>query len=130
MRLGYGYIGPKRVANAIAAAANIVSRVERAMVSEMRIELREVNKRTPKDRGYLEESNRIEGPERSGRSIRVYIRSGDERAWYALYVHEDLEAFHAIGQAKYLESVLFESAPYIMARIAARARLGGSDGAA
>jgi hypothetical protein len=39
---------------------------------------------------------------------------------YALIVHEDLEAFHRVGQAKYIESVLNESKRSMPARIAKR----------
>lgn len=42
---------------------------------------------------------------------------------YATYVHEDMEAHHTTGQAKFLESTLFESRPFIGGRIAQRAQL-------
>jgi hypothetical protein len=35
-------------------------------------------------------------------------------------VHEDLTALHKIGQAKYLESVIMESRPFMAARVARR----------
>jgi hypothetical protein len=105
------------------------SQSKRAISAELSIELREVDARTPVDKGNLKESNRIDGPTFEGNTLRAYIRSGDENAPYALYVHEDLEAFHRVGQAKYLESVLMESAPYLMARFAKRLRLGENVGA-
>jgi hypothetical protein len=37
-----------------------------------------------------------------------------------MIVHEDLDAFHKVGQAKYLESVIMESRGFIGARVARR----------
>lgn len=48
------------------------------------------------------------------------IVAGGPSAPYAIYVHEDLEAFHKVGQAKYIESVLMESRPFMAARVAKR----------
>jgi hypothetical protein len=50
------------------------------------------------------------------------ITVGGPSASYAIYVHENLENFHPIGQAKFLESVVLESAPFLGARIATRVR--------
>jgi hypothetical protein len=111
-------------ARLIDEASAFPGKVMKAMTKETEIELKEVNRRTPVEEGDLVESNRIDGPHQERNTIRIFIRSGDEKAFYALYVHEDLEAFHRVGQAKYLESVLFESAPYILGRIAARLGFG------
>lgn len=51
------------------------------------------------------------------------ITFGGEAEDYALIVHEDLEAHHATGQAKYLESVINESTPYMAERIGKRIQL-------
>jgi hypothetical protein len=55
----------------------------------------------------------------------VRMAFGGPAAPYAIKVHEDLEAFHRVGQAKFLESVLLESAPHLAQRVSRRIRLGG-----
>jgi len=42
---------------------------------------------------------------------------------YALYVHENLDADHHVGQAKFLESTINESRPYMPGRVAKRVSL-------
>ena len=42
---------------------------------------------------------------------------------YALYVHENLDADHHVGQAKFLESTINESRPYMPGRVAKRISL-------
>jgi hypothetical protein len=98
-------------------AKNYSPKVGGALLAEMGIELKEVNKRTPVDSGDLVKSERLEGPWERGKSISVLIVAD---APYAGYVHEDLEAFHKVGQAKFIESVLMESRPFIGARVAKR----------
>ena len=85
------------------------------------VELTECKKRTPVDTGALRASEHVEGPTREGRKVSVAIVAGGPAAPYALTVHEDLEANHPRGgQAKYIESTLNESAPYIGERVAKR----------
>lgn len=69
--------------------------------------------------GSLRASGQVHPPERNGRQVSVTLSFGNELVDYAVYVHEDLEAFHAMGQAKFLESTLNESAPFIADRVAA-----------
>lgn len=95
----------------------------RAVYQEALIEEKEVKRRTPVDKGVLRASIHVEGPERDGRMIRVYIVAGGPAEEYALIVHEDLEAFHKVGEAKYIERPLMESAPYMAGRIAKRVDL-------
>jgi hypothetical protein len=101
-------------------AKNYPIRVGNALYAEMGIELNEVIKRTPKDTGDLRSTEKRIGPSQQGNSITVLIVAGGPDAPYATIVHEDLEAFHRVGQAKYLESVIMESRPYIGARVARR----------
>jgi len=70
--------------------------------------------------GELRASEFVEGPTRQGGSVYTKILAGGPSAPYAIYVHEDLEAFHEVGQAKYIESVLLESRPYMAQRVARR----------
>jgi hypothetical protein len=101
-------------------AAKFPDRVGAAIYQEAQIEMTESKRRVPVDTGVLRASGRVSEPERSGRNISVMLSYGGAAEDYAIYVHENLEAFHRVGQAKYLESVLDESAPHMAARIAAR----------
>lgn len=95
-----------------------------ALFEEAEIEMTEAKERTPVDLGALKNSGTVHPPE-IGRTISVRLTFGNVAVDYAVYVHEDLEAFHRVGQAKYLESVLMESRPFLGARVARRVDLGG-----
>lgn len=95
----------------------------RALYQETQIETTEAKKRTPVDRGPLRASVHTEGPFRRGNMIWTQIVAGGPAAPYAVYVHEDLDAFHKVGQAKFIESVIMESRPYMAARVAKRMQL-------
>jgi hypothetical protein len=79
------------------------------------IEMNEMQKRVPFDTGELSNSGYITKPVWNGNRISAEMGF---RAAHAMVVHEDLEAFHPIGQAKYMESVLNESEPFFAARCA------------
>jgi len=91
--------------------------LKRALRNEARIELNEAIRRTPRKTGDLRDSAHLSDPEVDGRDISIQLIFS---MWYAVYVHEDLEADHPIGQAKFLESTLLESAPYMLDRFARR----------
>jgi hypothetical protein len=112
-------------------AINFGAAADEALRAEAEIEMTEAKKRCPvwnperpvpagHTPGQLRASGRVEGPSADGkdRSVRMVFGGGDID--YAVYVHEDLEAFHASGQAKFLESTLLESAPHMPNRVAAR----------
>jgi Bacteriophage HK97-gp10, putative tail-component len=94
--------------------------VSRALYQEVEVEVTECKRRTPVDTGNLRASIHQEGPERKGLRVVTAIVCGGPSAPYAVYVHEDLEAFHRVGQAKFIESVLLESRQYLAERIARR----------
>jgi len=96
--------------------------VSKAVRMEAEIEATESKRRTPVDLGNLKASIHVEGPEISGNQISATIAAGGPAAPYAVYVHEDLSAYHKVGQAKFIESTLKESAPFLPARIAKRLR--------
>jgi hypothetical protein len=97
--------------------------IKAAMKQEAEIEATESKRRTPVDLGNLRASIHVEGPEiDSGGNVSAAIVAGGPAAPYALFVHEDLEAYHKVGQAKFIESTLKESAPFLPARIAKRLR--------
>ncbi len=97
--------------------------VGRALYIETGIETTEVKRRTPVDKGTLRASIHTVGPVRQGRTIYTLIVAGGPAAPYAIYVHEDLTAFHKVGQAKYIESVILESRSSMGARVAKRIEL-------
>src|SRR5580765_594463 len=103
-----------------------------ALYQEAQIEMTEAKRRTPVDRGFLRASGRVALPVREGKRISVTLSFGGAAAPYAIYVHENLEANHASppfggGQAKFLESTINESAPYMLARIARRVDLNKAE---
>ncbi len=111
--------------------ATVPEAVGNALRAEAEIEMTEAKRRTPVWNparkvppghvpGTLRASGIVTGPTVDGADISVRLAFGGPAAPYALYVHEDMEAFHASGQAKFLESTLLESAPYLAARVAAR----------
>jgi hypothetical protein len=59
--------------------------------------------RTPVEFGHLRQSGHVELPAWSGSEVSVTVGFGGPAAPYAIYVHENLEAHHEVGQAKYLE---------------------------
>jgi len=98
--------------------------VRAAFYIETEVEVKEAKRRTPVDTGSLRASIHQEGPTRNGRTLVTLIAAGGPAAPYALYVHENLEALHPVGQAKYIESVIMESIPHLAARIGRRIDLG------
>lgn len=93
-----------------------------ALGAELKIEMREVQRRTPVKTGKLRDSIRIEGPTSTGKQVTGSIIAGGPDIPYAMIVHEDLDAYHPVGEAKFIERTLNESAPYMADRIAARMR--------
>jgi hypothetical protein len=94
--------------------------VARALFIETEIETTEVKRRTPVDKGTLRGTVHTVGPFRQFRKIYTLIAAGGPSAPYAIYVHENLEAHHTVGQAKFIESVVLESRAYIAQRVAKR----------
>lgn len=101
-------------------AKRFPDRVASALFQECEIEATEVKRRTPVDKGNLRGSVHVEPPERDWRTISCRIVAGGVSAPYAIYVHENLEAFHPVGEAKFLESVILESRPFMAERVAQR----------
>lgn len=97
--------------------------VTQALHVEAQIEMTEAKRRTPVDTGALRASGRVETPKRNGRKMSVSMSFGGAAGAYAVIVHENPDAFHPIGQWKYLQSVLEESEPHMAARLARRMEL-------
>lgn len=115
--------------------ARFPDKVAAAIYQEAQIELTEAKRRTPVWNpdvpvpkgvvpGALRSSGMVHEPEWKGKTVYCTISFGGAAVTYAVYVHEDPDAFHKIGQWKYLESVLNESRPHMAARIAKRLKIG------
>lgn len=116
--------GAKMAATLQKVATEMPNKVRAALRAETEIEAKEVRARTPVDTGNLRDSVKVEEGDTKQRDvIAVQIVAGGPEAPYGLTVHEDLEAFHRVGQAKFLESVIRESAPHMQKRIAKRLEL-------
>jgi hypothetical protein len=103
--------------------------VAAALYQETQIEATEVKRRTPVDRGTLRGTVDVVGPNREGYGFQIIytlIVCGGPAAPYAIYVHENLEAHHKVGQAKFLESVILESRAYMAERVAKRIDLNAA----
>ena len=113
--------GEKQIKAKMAAVGSRVhTAVGVALYNEGLIEMAESMERTPVDTGALKGSHITEHPEYKGQDVSVTIKVGGPAAPYAVVGHEDLEAFHTTGQAKFLESTIMESAPHMKNRIAKR----------
>lgn len=94
-----------------------------ATYQETAVELKEVVLRTPVEHGDLRRSEHIEGPTWEGDRVYCLIVAGGPAAPYAIYVHENDDAIHPVGQSHFISSVLEESAPFMGRRILKRIRL-------
>lgn len=105
----------------------VPNEIARALYIELEIGSKEVKRRTPVDEGELRASIHVQGPFvvylKGRRVIYGNIVAGGPSAPYAIYVHEDLDAQHKVGQAKFLESWLLESRPNMAARVARRVQI-------
>jgi len=77
---------------------------EAALYEEAEEIMAEAKALTPVDTGALRASGFVSPP--SGGSVELGF--GGPATPYAIIVHEDLSAFHPVGQAKYLEQPLAE----------------------
>ncbi|HUW56556.1 MAG TPA: hypothetical protein VMZ92_07965 [Planctomycetota bacterium] len=94
--------------------------IGRALFQETAVESKECQKVTPVKFGVLRGTIHPEGPFVDGKRIHTAVVAGGPAAPYALVVHEDLEAFHTVGEAKYIERPLKASARHIGSRVAKR----------
>jgi len=104
-------------------ATNALAETAAAAYQEMEVEMAEMKERTPVDTGVLRNSGFVMLPSISGHEAAITLGFGGPSVGYAVPVHENTESFHAVGQAKYMESVLLESEPHLAKRIATRVDL-------
>jgi hypothetical protein len=103
----------------LAIARKTPTAIERAVYEFASVEMAESKKLVPVDTGTLRDSGMVDQPVRTATGVTVTLGYGGAAEEYALIVHEDLEAFHKTGQAKYLEQPLKESAPHFLSRVTA-----------
>jgi hypothetical protein len=92
-----------------------------AVKAEFEIEVQAIIPMTPLRTGALRDSIRVEGPEMRGTSIWCAIAAGGPEAPYAVYVHEDPDAYHPVGEYRFMAKRLEQSGPHMAARVAKRA---------
>ena len=101
-------------------------RVETRMRGVMRAvaesRLTEMKQRTPVKDGALRSSLHVTGPRPTAAGQEVGWAAGGPSAPYAAVQHEDTTLRHTTGQAKFIESVVFEQSTAMVSEIAATIR--------
>jgi len=92
----------------------------RALAKETDIEVLECKRQSPVESHDMQREIHREGPFIEGRRIWCEIQTGEKSIDYALKQHEDLDLFHSVGNAKFIEGPIKESAPSMGKRVAAR----------
>lgn len=82
--------------------------MRRAMISVATRKLAVTQERVPIRTGKLKRTGRV-SVRVGAKQVMARIIYGDDKVKYAVYVHENLEARHKVGQAKYVESVIRET---------------------
>lgn len=94
----------------------------------------------PVDTGALRSSGYVTPPQREGDTVTVFVgyggpaakinpKTGESTDGYAIYVHENLEAHHPVGSAKFLEIPFNEATRELDARLAEGIRSDMKSGA-
>lgn len=121
--MSWKFTGSTAMANRLERFRRRVPRfLEQASRAEFEKELKEMKRVVPLDTGDLESTGRVETT-RDGGGVVSTVIFGDPSMGvnYAVVQHEDLTLNHKNGrQAKYIESTLKESAPFMKARISFR----------
>lgn len=131
----FSFTGTKEMkAKLQAVLRNLPKEAERALYQEGEVDMTESKKICPvysPDEGVtpthvggtLRASGHVRPPEREGRRISVDLVYGGAAEAYAIVQHERTDFHHNVGQAKYLESVIMASAPFMNQRLAKRLKL-------
>jgi hypothetical protein len=112
----------KRIQNALAASGpEGVKVAARALRNEAQEAFAVSQDEVPVDTGVLKNSGRVRpdsGVFTRGNDVYVEITYGGAAVDYGVYVHENLEAFHPHGKAKYLEDPMVRQVNGASGRIA------------
>ena len=126
--------GKEMSAKILKAAENLPKRAARAERAELEIEVTEMKKRTPVDMrpnaphpGQLRDGIHVEEPEIKGKRIKTLVATSPQSDDYDLIQHENSDFHHEVGQWKYMESVLNESASHMNSRISERLHFDRGD---
>lgn len=124
---------PALVKRLDAQRRNIGPAVASALYREAEETITDAKRITPVDEGVLRSSGHVQLPVQDGDRIVVQMgfggpagsgnHAGDTNqkdVGYAVYVHEDLDAHHPVGQAKFLEQPLGERRGGFADRVARR----------
>ena len=128
-RVDFDFDGVRATAARLAGVqAAVAAALPGALLVEGEKVMMEAKRLTPVDTGTLRSSGRVTGPETEGDSVSVRLSFGGAAQEYAIYVHEDLEATHVNGQAKFLEEPVKRHASRFGANVSAtlRAALKGA----
>lgn len=90
----------------------------RALYSEANKIFIDSQAQVPIDTGALRASGIVTKPYVVGTTATVQISYGGAAAPYAVIVHEDLEANHPVGKAKFLEDPLTQAIPNLTKNVA------------
>lgn len=94
-----------------------------AMTTEAERIMAQAKRLTPVDTGALRASGHVQKPKVIPRTrIEVVLGFGGPSVPYAVYVHENLDAHHKVGQAKFLEQPLFLAQDGLAERLATEVR--------
>lgn len=107
-----------------ALAAENIGLLNAALVAESELIMTEAKNRTPVLTGTLRASGYV-SEIREGSRYGVRLAFGGPASGYAIFVHENLGAYHRVGRAKFLESACLEAIPGLAERIATRMRRRG-----
>lgn len=88
--------------------------VDQPMMQSAESMMTVAKKRTPVDTGTLRASGRVY----RSKEVKNFTVVLGFHTHYALYVHEDLQAHHPVGQAKYLESAVADGLGALEKRVA------------
>jgi hypothetical protein len=92
--------------------------IENALIKEAGLILEEAKNLCPVDTGALRDSGEVRGMDRVGFETMIPITFGDPVPYYAIFVHEDLDARHPNGgEAKFLEKAVMRAEPGMSVRV-------------
>lgn len=104
MDVGFDLRGVARATRRLTAMQGAVRRAaQHALVIEAETIMAEAKRETPVDTGTLRASGRVSPPSMSLGNVSIDLTFGGPAREYAIYVHEDLNATHVNGNAKFLE---------------------------
>jgi hypothetical protein len=117
-------MGKDQLEKALMKLADVAPKeFSRALYEEALVIAKVSSDRTPVETGELKGSHQVQRPVVNALDIYVQIDVGGGSIDYALIVHEDLTAYHEVGQAKFLESAINEAKENFAERLAKRVDL-------